>query len=269
MYVQKKQGSGLQVALWVFAIVGAVVVLGGFKIGWPMYLERRAEGELAKVPAYQQIAKWEPETYARMKKEMIASLQRRESPAQAQGRVRVLVTGLAKKYMKSAADDVLVDYLKVTMDEIRQMAARDPGIAYDMLFGGRQDVDMTQYLDPATQKHDMDTLAEIIHSGVAKEAGYQDDQRARQLLRQVVAGMRNDFGKDAELPFNPKGAPPDGSQYRFNGGLEAYAAAMAAYQNKQVDKKRTVEMTLEFYNRVLSLRSDQAAKVMRLLLSKA
>jgi hypothetical protein len=63
--------------------------------------------------------------------------------------------------------------------------------------------------------------------------------------------------------------PPDGNQYRFDGGLEAYAAAMAAYQSRTVDKQRTVDMTVEFYNRVLSLRSDQAAKIMRLLLSKA
>jgi hypothetical protein len=178
MYVQKKQGSGLQVALWAFAIVSAVVVFGAIKFGLPMFLERQADRELAKVPAYQQIAKWEPEAYAQMKKEMIASLQRHEPPAQAQGRVRAVVTGLAKKYMKTAADEVLVDYLKVTVDEIRQIAARNPEVAYDMLFTGKQDVDMTQYLDQGTQKRDMDSLAEIIHSGVAKEAGYQDDQRA-------------------------------------------------------------------------------------------
>ena len=54
--------------------------------------------------------------------------------------------------------------------------------------------------------------------------------------------MRNDFGADANLAFTPTQAS---------------------------DRSRSVQMALEFYKRVLSLRSDQSAKVLRLLFAKA
>jgi hypothetical protein len=240
--IKKQSSGGLQAGLWIFAIVVAVGGFAAFKFGLPMVIDKQADRELLKTPAYRQIAKWEPEAYAEMKRQMIASLQRSDSPAVAQGHVRKIVEGLAKKYMKTADDMALIDYIKVTADEIRQVAEKDSTVAFDMLFNSNASIDITKYVDKATQQHDMDALAEVIRSGVAKEAGIQDDQRAIQLLRDVIKSMRTDFGDDAELAFTSTRAP---------------------------DKSRSVKMALEFYNRILSLRSDQSAKILRLLFAKA
>jgi hypothetical protein len=238
--ITKKSSSGLQVFLWIFAIVIALGGFAAFKFGLPMLLDKQADRELLKTPAYRQIAKWEPDAYAEMKRQMIASIQRSDGPAVAQGHVRKIVEGLAKKYMKTADDMALIDYIKVTADEIRQVADKDMNAAFDMLFNSNANIDITKYIDRATQQHDMDALAEVIRSGVAKEASPQDDQRALQLLREVIGGMHNDFGDDADMAFTPKG-----------------------------NKERSVQMALEFYKRVLTLRSDQSAKILRLLFSKA
>jgi hypothetical protein len=240
--IKKQSTSGLQVFLWIFAIVVAAGGFAAFKFGLPMFIDNQADRELLKTPAYRQIAKWEPDAYAEMKRQMIASMQRGDSPAVAQGHVRKIVEGLAKKYMKTADDMALIDYIKVTADEIRQVAGKDSSLAFDMLFNSNANIDITKYIDKATQQHDMDALAEVIRSGVAKEASPQDDQRAMQLLRGIITTMRNDYGDQANLAFAPTQAS---------------------------DKARSVQMALEFYNRVLSLRSDQSAKVLRLLFAKA
>ena len=242
MIIKKKSSSGLQVFLWIFAIVAAVGGFAAFKFGLPTFIDKQADRELLKTPAYRQIAKWEPEAYAEMKRQMIGSIRRNDSPAEAQGHVRKIVEGLAKKYMKTADDMALIDYIKVTADEIRQVADKDMNVAFDMLFNSNANIDITRYIDRATQQHDMDALAEVIRSGVAKEGSPQDDQRALQLLRDVIGGMRNDFGADAELAFSP---------------------------TRESNKERSVQMALEFYKRVLTLRSDQSAKILRLLFSKA
>ena len=215
------------------------------------------------MPAFQQIAKWEPATYARMKSSMLEAIRRHESMAQAQGRVRTAVAAVAKKYMATASDEALVDYMRVMLDEIRQTTEKDPNVAYAMVFDGDNAVDITHYIDDATQKHDAAALAEIIHSGVLHEASYQNDQRATSILQQVVAGLRTDYGEDADLPFNK------GVRQLKKGSYTSGVDAMMAYAAMPpVDKRRTCEMTIEFYNRILGLRSDQAAKVVRLLLSK-
>lgn len=240
--IKKQSSGGLQAFLWIFAIIVAVGGFAAFKFGFPMLVDKQADRELLRTPAYRQIAKWEPEAYAEMKRQMIASLQRSDPPAVAQGHVRKIVEGLAKKYMKTADDMALIDYIKVTADEIRQVADKDSSVAFDMLFNSNANIDITRYIDRATRQHDMDALAEVIRSGVAKEAGIQDDQRATQLLRDVIKSMHNDYGADANLAFTPTQAS---------------------------DRSRSVQMALEFYNRVLSLRSDQSAKVLRLLFAKA
>jgi len=240
--IPKKQTSPVRPILWVFAIVVAVGGFVAFKFGLPMLIDKQADRELLKTPAYQQIAKWEPEAYAQMKASMIASMQNHEPPEVAQGRVRKVVEGLAKKYMKTADDAALVEYIKVTATEVQQVADKDPSVAFDMLFSAQSNIDITKYVDSPTQKRDQEALAEVIRSGVAKEAGVQDDQRAMQLLRGVVNDMHRDYGRDADLAFNPA---------------------------QTTDRARSVQMALQFYNRVLALRSDQAAKVLRLLFSKA
>ncbi|MDQ6799628.1 MAG: hypothetical protein M3041_02190 [Acidobacteriota bacterium] len=240
--IKKKSSSGLQVLLWIFAIVIAAGGFAVFKFGLPMFIDKQADKELLKAPVNRQIARWEPDAYAQMKREMIASMQRGDPPAVAQSHVRKIVEKVANKYMKTADDIALIDYIKVTVDEIRQVNDRDSSAAFDMLFNIDSTVGTSAYIDKATQQRDLDALAEVIRSGVAKEASPQDDQRAMQLLRGVMTSMRNDYGEQGVLALSP-----------------AHSS----------DKAKSVQLALEFYKRLLSLRSDQAAKVLRLVLSKA
>jgi hypothetical protein len=246
MIVVSRRSAGSKFALP--AIIVGVIAVGVLipTVLQPMLLEKKADRELMAMRAFQQIAKWEPASYKQMKAEMIGSLQRHESSAQAQGRIRTVVMKLSKQYMKTASDRSLIEYINVTVDEIKQVNAKDPGIAFDMLFTGKTDVDLTKFIDEKTQKRDAQALAEIIHTGVAKEASFQNDQHASQLLRQVVDGMRQDFGAEAELPFKPSLVPRTADSER-----------------------KTCDMTVEFYNRILALRSEHAAQVLRLLLTSA
>ena len=147
--IPKKRSSPWQPILWIFAIVVAVAGFIAFKFGLPMMIDKQADRELLKTPAYQQIAKWEPEAYAQMKASMIGSMQNHEPPAVAQGRVRKVVEGLAKKYMKTADDAALVEYIKVTAEEIKQVADKDANVAFDMLFSSQMNIDITMITSSA------------------------------------------------------------------------------------------------------------------------
>lgn len=264
----KRSGVGPR-AVWAILVV---LVVAGFitkLVVLPMLLARSADHELAKIPAGRLIARWEPAAYARMKATMVESLRHHESTAQAQGRVRALVSEIAKPYMKTASDEALIEYFRVTIDEMRQMTAKDPSVAFDVL-GGRTDIDVGQYIDEQTQNRDAAALAGIISTGVAKEAGYQDAPRATELTRKVVASMRADFGADAELPSQiVRRTPEQWREFAAAGRPEdPYEAALISHGLvTRPDKRRVCEMTLELYNRILALRADQAAQVLRLMLA--
>lgn len=260
--VKRSNSQRKRVVSIIGGVVGVVLGFSAFSIGWRMYLEHRAEQEFGRMPAFQQIARWEPATYKQMKEEAVAAIRNHEGSAGIQGRVRSMVQKVALRYMKTASDEALIDYMKVNVDEMRAIAAKDPGVAFEMLYNNKADVDLTKYIDSATQQRDEAALAEIIHTGVAKEAGYQNDQHATALLNQVVTSFRTDFGDDAEMPFN-------------HGRTKASVAAAFMDPNspflgmsQPVDKERATAMMIELHSRILALRTDQAAQVFRLIFSK-
>ncbi len=270
---REKSGRAKRVLLGIAAVIGVAVTTLVFPLViQPMLIERRAERELMQMPAFQQIARWEPATYKQMKAAVVAAIGHRESSAQIQGRVRTLVQKLAMQYMKTASDEALIEYMRVNVDEIRQIAAKDADTAFAMLYQNKADVDISKFIDDTTRKRDESALAEIIHTGVTKEAGFQNDDRAKRLLQDVIAGMRADFGADADLPFNGGRRVLDTRAMFANETHHDAAAEFVMAQSAQarmpVDKPRACEMMIVFYDRVLALRSDQAAQVMRLILSK-
>lgn len=230
-------------------IIGGVFGFLGGLLAWqlgvrPMLIEYQADKALSQTAAFEQIKRWDPEAYAQMKRAAVSSMRRGESPARLQGGVRAVVAGVVKKYIPHASDEALLDYLRITMEEVAQVNAKDPDAAYAMLFGNDMNFDMTKYVDEKTQQRDVAALAEIIRTGVAKEAGYQNNERATRLLQNLVQQFRSDVGADAEL-------------------------LALAVQGGGGDKRRTVDMTIELYRRVLAMRTDQAAQVFRLMLANA
>jgi hypothetical protein len=253
---------------FVIGIITFVAVLYPLVIQ-PMLMERKAEGELLQMPAFAQIAKWEPNLYKQIKTEVFDAVRRHEPSAQVQGRVRLLVQKLSRQYIGTASDEAAVEYLRVNVEEVRRIADRDPDVAFAMVYDGKSDADVSKYIDDALLKRDQAALAELIHTGVAKEASYQNDDRARRLVNEIIAGMRTDFGEDADLPFN-RGRKVYNPNVIFKNEQHRDAAAEAVIlqgvADRSIDKPKANRMMLEFYDRVLALRTDQAALVTRLLL---
>lgn len=258
MIVEKRSSGGLRAVLIAVVVIGAAI--GSQAVIRPMLIERRAEKELMSVAAFQQIARWEPATYKKMKEVTVEAIRRGESAAQIQGAVRTVLSGVVKQYIPVASDEALIEYMRVTIDEIEQINAKDPEACYAMLFNNRVKIDITQYIDEALQNRDRAALTEIIRTGVRKDAGYQNDRNAEFVLRQVMDQFITDFGDDGRLPFTMgrRQAPPGTDM------VEAMRIATAP-----VDKRKTCEMTVAFYRRVLDLRADRAAQVLRMMLSKA
>ena len=189
-----------------------------------------------------------------------------------QGSVRRILAKVVKAYIPKASDEAIVEYARVSIDEAEQIAAKDTDVAFAMLFGNEMKFDLTKYVDVATRKRDADALAEVIRTGVRNEAGHQNDRRAQWELEKLARQFEADYGKDAELVFTggrrrhvmiPQRNWIPGQPQPPNIGQPQVILG------QKVEKPRTVELTIVFYRRVFALRTDVAAQVVRLLLSKA
>ena len=263
---------------WIPWAIGSVLVLGviavvALIVVRSMILDLQAEDALSKVPAFQQIKRWEPQTYKAIKAEIVTALSNNRAENQAIAHAGTLALAEAKRYMKTASDESVVEFMRSSNEQVRETAAKDPDIAYDLL-GGRPDVDVQRYVDPRTEQRIGKAIGEIIRTGVAKEASYQNDARAKQLLEQIKASMHRDYGDDADLP---RGIPhytvqewEDTVRRRrlsTTDTLEWERQIRLYGKYHPIDRRRTCQMVVEFQDRILALPTEQAASVFRLLFS--
>ena len=180
----------------------------------------------------------------------------------------------------SKADASLPNDMKVLLErfdglraQLQQIAAKNPDLAYEILISKQSIFDLANYVDAATLQRDARALAAIVRTGVANEAGYQNDRHAQHELDLVKRKFVEDYGADGELVFTggrrkkivmlaPRpwviGRPePQNSK-----------ANQMEMLSSTVEKPRTAEMAILFHRRILELRTDVAAQVVRLMLSK-
>jgi len=166
--------------------------------------QRDIEQSLKKIAAYEQIARSEPETYARMKAEIKKSLRSGESKAHTSARIRRIVNELVGKYLPRASDDAIFGYVSVMVRELEELTRINPELSYQFLFpqkGGA--ISHAFHLSPEMKKADLDALAEVIRTGSTSPVVMQDFSEARALLEKAFANLYKAYGKDILLLKNP------------------------------------------------------------------
>ena len=270
MIIQRKRSrSGVGAAVVLLSVLSALFAT--YRLVRPFLLERAADKVLLATPAFQQIARWEPATYRQMKDAAVGSIERGDPPAKVQGAVRGILAKVVKTYIPRASDEAIVEYARVNIDEAEQIAAKDADVAFAMLFGNEVNFDLTKYVDAATQKRDAGALADVIRTGVRNDAGHQNDRRAQWELEKLARQFEADYGKDAELVFTGGRRRHLVIPQRNWIPGQPQPAGIGQPQivlGQKVEKPRTVELTIVFYRRVFALRTDVAAQVVRLLMSR-
>jgi hypothetical protein len=169
--------------------------------------QREIDQSLLEISAYQQIAKYDPNAYQEIRAEILDSLRKGESQPQSIARGRRLILGLVKKYIPRASDDAIIGYVNAMIQEIEELAAKDPELCYQFLFPEKYGTpDTTKHLKPETQRADLNALAEVIRTAVEKPQAEPDKVAGEAVVRKVLNTYYETRGDDVNLlkdPFAP------------------------------------------------------------------
>lgn len=201
------------------------------------------DAQLRDVPAFTAIKEHEPATYQTMKSELVTAMQDGANTDAIRLRVHNLTASLVQKYIPRCSDEALIRYMKVTMDEVDQLAKRNPEAAFAMLFPEPgKFVDIRSSLDDATQKEDLAALAGVISSGAGKPVHPAAGSRGSELVTQAFQELASEEGGDAVKQIANPRAPG-------------------------VDKHQVCVLVSRLYRKILALPEDDAALALRTMLA--
>jgi hypothetical protein len=169
--------------------------------------QRDLDRSLLDISAYQQIAKYDMQAYQEIRAEILDSTKKGENPTQAIGRGRKKIGALVTRYIPHASDEAIVRYMIAMIQEIEELANKDPDLCYQFLFPDRYgSPDSTKYFKPDTQRADLNALADVIRTAAEQPQPEPDKTQGEALLKKVMSSFYEAHGEEAQLlrdPFAP------------------------------------------------------------------
>jgi len=224
--------------------VTATVVIGVNLIGPPLqaqYSISEAEENLLNQPDYAAMKKHEPEAYQQMMAILRDGLKAGNSVADIQVAARSVLTGLLEKRMPVAGDAAVVDYMKVSMRELREIHAGGDDACYTFLNpASGKPFDVTKRVSSVTMEADGRALAAVIESAATAPQPRVNLAEHEVSFVKVVEKLQAKYGDDLAMLDKPQTTP--------------------------TAKRRVCEMTADLYDDIFAMPSDQAGKLIRALL---
>jgi hypothetical protein len=203
---------------------------------------RDVERSLFEVTAFQDIAKYDPQVYRKIKAELVDSIRDGESREQAVGRARQAVGSLVMKYIPHASDEAVMRYVGAMALEIEELAEKDPEVCYQFLFPARfGSADVTRYIKADTQRTDLAALAEVVRTAAEQPQPVPDGKAGEALLKKLMDNFHASQGADALLLGDP-----------FAPG---------------VDKKKVSKLVASLYREALNLPQEESGLLLRYMLA--
>jgi hypothetical protein len=162
---------------------------------------------LSQISVFQHIARYDPDSYQEIKREITASINNRDTRDEAIGRARERVAELVPGYIPRASDDAIVRYMNAMVREMQELAGKNPELCYQFLFPQKYGaIDVAEHLTPETQREDLAALAEVIRTAVEEPQPFPDSSAAETLLKRTLSQFSQDHGEETLLlkdPFAP------------------------------------------------------------------
>lgn len=224
--------------------VTATVVIGVNLISPPLqaqYAISNVEENLLKQPAYAAMKKHEPEAYQRIMDILQEGLKADKPVADIQVAARSVLSDLIEKRIPVADDAVVVDYMKVSMRELREIHAGSDDACYTFLnpTSGKP-FDVTKRVSSATMEADGRALAAVIESAATAPQPRVNLAEYEVSFVKVVEKLQAKYGDDLAM-------------------LDKLQTALPA-------KRRVCEMTADLYDEIFAMPPDQAGKITRAML---
>jgi hypothetical protein len=201
----------------------------------------RLDRVLATTPAYRALKEHEPQTYEKIRGEMLAAMRAGESPVATSARMRAVIATLLPKYLQTADDAALVEYMRVNMDELEEIARHDHATAYAFLVPDpAKPVNVMEHVSADLKRRDSEALARLVATGAKRRTPRPPNGRAEPVLGEVVEQVRGQIGDDFD--------------------------ALQRMGQPDADPQKIVRATLILYRAILARPTGDAAEVLRFLL---
>jgi hypothetical protein len=204
--------------------------------------QREIDQSLSQISAYQYIAKYDPKAYQQIRDKILDSIKKGESQEQATARGRKVVAVFVSKYIPRASDEAVIRYMNAMVQEIEELASKDPEICYQFLFPERYGTsDIPQNLKPETRRADLAALADVIRTAAEQPQPEPDQKKGEESLKRLMNSFYQAHGDEAFLLKDP-----------FAPGI---------------DKEKVCRLIASFYKEGLNLPKEEAGMVLRYMLS--
>jgi hypothetical protein len=166
----------------------------------------KIEEFLAKKPVYVALRSREPETYERIVTELRSGFQRGMSLTEVRVKTMPLVVEVYRKRLPYASDDVLRSAVKLLLDEMDSLYQKDPELCYQFLYPEHDKPIAWQHLKEFNDR-EIALMTAVITSGRARKL--PAEKAIEQPLLKVLARLRNRYGDQVKLIFEPNGPGVD------------------------------------------------------------
>ena len=201
----------------------------------------QVDRELAQNPAFAALKQYDGPTYRNVLTELGLLAREGKGKDEVARAVRGILEPLVIKRIAQASDEAAARYMKVMMEEMKQLYSQGGDLCYRFLFPGKDTPgDLQKYISAETRKEDMAALGDVLRSAAVGAQPPPLKSEVEPLLEPAVAAIAERYGRDL-IMFQAPRAPG-------------------------VDKSKVCEITINLYGRILRLPPDQSGKTIRYML---
>lgn len=200
-----------------------------------------AQLKLSTLPVWRTIKVQQPALYQQASDELRNALQSGLAEQQAFDRLRPLAADLLNQRINSAADEDLIGYMSISLEEMKQLRQQSAERCFRFLFPQvREGVDIAELLPRSLIEAEMQMMDRLLVNSNGNER-VVDLPRGRKQLQSVVKTLYGKWGSDLQTLNTP--AEPG------------------------VDEGKLCDMTIDLYQSVLALADKDSANVLRIIIS--
>ncbi|MBG6248040.1 hypothetical protein [Candidatus Symbiopectobacterium sp. PLON1] len=239
-WMRKKQwiGKAMGVVIFVAVIIGWNVIDSAYLMpDKSRSLELQyAEASMAKLPIFQIIKQYAPDTYQTLKEKVVDAKAEGKDLQQAIDLVQADSSAFLLSRLYSVPDDKVITTLKVMLEQGENIQQQSDEACFKFFFpfvsGG---VNPLALNSTELIQRRMHADSELV------AASYTSPRAAAQALQPVIQRLYGQYGADLQMIADPAA--------------------------KQVDRKKACDITLQLYRHILALPPQHAAEVIRSVLT--
>lgn len=200
-----------------------------------------AQQKLATMPVWETVKIQQPALYRQASDELQRSLQNGVAEQQAFDRLRPLAADLLNQRINAAADEDLIRYMQVSLEQMKLLREKNPDLCFRFLFPQiRGGVNIGEVLPRTVVDKELQAMDTLLKNSRGEER-ITDVKRGRARLQSVVRKLYDRWGIDLQNLNAP--AEPG------------------------VDESKLCDMTIDLYQSVLALTDKDSATVLRIIIS--